>query len=97
MMTEKEWLATDSYDLKGGQLLELNLRFYGKRKRQSRLDLIKRLNNTHCPQEREKPIKHLKLTETRLAKILSGEEFNSKIVRAIMSECNDDDRREQDE
>lgn len=86
-MTEREWLAITDYDLKDGELLKLNLKFYGKGTDQSRRDLLKRINNEHCPKERNgKAEGHLKLTMTRLAKIMSGEEYNSHIVRAIIAD-----------
>jgi len=84
-MTVEQWNATDEYDLEPGELLSLNLKLYRDYSKESRRGLITAVNKKHCP-KKGNMYETTKLTETRLAKIMSGSEYNSAIVQAIKDE-----------
>jgi hypothetical protein len=92
-MNVEEWSAITEYDLKPGTLYGLNKKLYKDYKRDALVNLLGRINKKHCPSEvnkdsakKNKLYIAAKLTLTRLSKIMSGEEYNTHIVHAIMDD-----------
>jgi hypothetical protein len=81
----EHWSRVDKYDLQPGELLQLNIKLYKNYSQDARRQVINTINQKHCP-KKGRMYECVKLTESRLKKILSGAEYNSFIIRRLQEE-----------